>query len=110
MAFMTWARKWWDSLTDEDKQHREELRREAQQRVKAYNNERRASAAMMQKYRKARRDAMLGRQKERELSGFYDGVVPVAAALAAEGSGKRLRRHRVDPAGKRRAGNLERVW
>lgn len=107
---MRWIRKLWDSFSDKEKDERLRLRREAQQRVMAYNDERRASAAMMQKYRKARRNAMLGRQKERELSGFYDGVVSVAAALAAEGSGKRLRRHRIDPAGKRRSGNLVRVW
>jgi uncharacterized sporulation protein YeaH/YhbH (DUF444 family) len=66
-------------------------------------------AQRRQKRATARR-AMLQRQHDRELSGFYDGVISVAAAIAAQGSGKRMRRHKKEPEGKRRSDNLVRVW
>lgn len=53
---------------------------------------------------------MLDRQRVRELSGFYDGTPSVAMAIAAQGSGTRMRRHKKEPEGKRRANNLVRVW
>lgn len=66
--------------------------------------------AQRRQKRAAARRAMLQRQHNRELNGFYDGVINVAAAIAAQGSGKRMRRHKKDPTGKRRSNNLVRVW
>jgi hypothetical protein len=83
---------------------------EQRERVAAYYKVRGEHDRTRQKVRATARRAMLQRQHDRELSGFYDGTISVASAIAAQGSGKRMRRHKKDPTGKRRSNNLVRVW
>lgn len=75
-----------------------------------YSQLRKTVAQQREAKKRDRRTAMLQRQNRRELSGFYEDVPSVAAAMAAQGSGKKMRRHKIDPTGKRRPSNLVRVW
>jgi hypothetical protein len=77
--------------------------------VKAYYEARKVMTRALEGARRDARRALLQRQSRRELDGFYTGP-SLAMALAAQGSGKLTRRHKKDPAGKRRADNLIRVW